>query len=84
MKRQIFIVFLLFVFIVPQAMAATYPYSDPNRQTLWNNITDGVHTLGKNPTQAQIIKNNLRNQRRQARINSINQTRSRNWHTVSN
>jgi hypothetical protein len=84
MKRLFFISALLLILIVPSAWAISSQYPDPNRQTIWNNITDSVHTLGKSPAQANQIKRRLHNVRKQARIHSINVARSKAWMNGSN
>ena len=84
MKRLFLIMGLLLILITPSAWAKSNQYPDPNRQTIWNNMTDSMHTLGKNPTQAKQIKQHLHNQRRQARIHSINVDRSKAWMNSSN
>ena len=79
MNRLFFIAALLFIFIVPQAWGQTTQYPNPNRQTMWNDITDGIHTMGKTPQQAAIIKRRLHLKRSQTRIKSINQARQKAW-----
>jgi hypothetical protein len=79
MNRLFFIIGLLFIFIVPQAWGQTNQYPNPNRQTIWNNITDGIHTMGKTPQQAAIIKRRLHLKRTQARIRSINKAKQQAW-----
>jgi hypothetical protein len=64
---------LLILFIIPQAWGAktwsTYP--DPNRQTLWNNLTDSLHTMGETPRQAKLTRMKLHEERFRARYTSI-------------
>ena len=69
----------LLILITSPALASSGHYPDPNRQTIWNNITDGVHTLGQNPTQAKRTKQRLHNARRMARQKSINQAKRQAW-----
>ena len=73
MKRVLLIVIFLFILILPQAFATANQYPNTNRQTMWNNLTDSIHTLGQSPQQAQITKARLHYKRRIARQNSINQ-----------
>lgn len=75
MNRLFFMMGLLLIFIMPQAWGSTSPYPNPYRQTMWNNVTDGVHTLGQSPRQAALTKSRLHNARTRARINSINGAR---------
>ena len=80
MKRRFLMMGLLFILIVPQASgAATSSYPNPYRQTMWNNLTDGVHTLGQSPKQAALTKTKLHNARTRARVHSINQARRQAW-----
>jgi hypothetical protein len=72
MNRLFFTVVLLLMLIMPQAWGATNsPYPNPNRQTAWNNITDGVHTFGQNPQQAKATLTKLHYARRKNRLKSI-------------
>ena len=74
--NRLFITFgLLFILIVPQAWPATSQYPDPNRVTMWNSITDSMHTWGQKPRQAQMTKMQLRNARAIARLKSIKQAK---------
>ena len=75
MNRFILMVGLLFILLMPQAWGATTQYPDPNRQTMWNNMTDSVNTMGQTPLQAKYTKRRLHAQRARARINSIQQAR---------
>jgi hypothetical protein len=79
MDRLFFIMGLLFIFIVPQAWGQSSQYPNPNRQTTWNNITDKVHTWGKTPAQAAIIKRRLHTKRTQTRIRNINKAKQQAW-----
>jgi 2-keto-3-deoxy-galactonokinase len=79
MKRRFFMMGLLFILIIPQASATASQYSNPYRQTMWNNLTDGVHTLGQSPKQAALTKTKLYNARTRARVHSINRARSQAW-----
>ena len=71
--NRLFCMFIFVVIMLPQAWGATGQYPDPNRQTMWNNMTDGLHTMGQNPQQAKWAKMRLRNARALARINKMNQ-----------
>lgn len=84
MNRFILMVGLCFFIAITPALAQSNQYPDPNRQTIWNNFTDSLHTLGKTPAQAKIIRRQLHNQRKYARIQSINEARSRAWQNSQN
>ena len=73
MRRRFFIMGLLFILIVPQAWGATSQYPNPYRQTMWNNLTDSIHTLGQKPQQAALTKRKLHNARARTRLKSISQ-----------
>jgi hypothetical protein len=80
MNRVLFIMGLLFILVMPQASwATTSKYPNPNRQTMWNNVTDGIHTLGQSPQQAAFTKRRLHNARNKARLNSINRAKRQAW-----
>ncbi|MBF0512061.1 MAG: hypothetical protein HQL13_07025 [Candidatus Omnitrophica bacterium] len=72
MIRQLMILGLLFVLFIPQGWANSSQYPNPYRQTMWNNVTDSIHTLGQTPQQAKITKKKLHNQRAQKRMDSTN------------
>jgi hypothetical protein len=77
MNRLSIMVGLLLILIMPQAWGATKsPYPNPNRQTAWNNITDGVHTFGQNSQQTKMTLRKLHNARTRARLKSINQAKA--------
>jgi len=74
MNRLLIMLGILFVLIVPQnvqAQATTTQYPNPHRQTMWNNLTDGIHTIGQNPQQAAWTKRKLRDTRTRNRLSSI-------------
>jgi hypothetical protein len=76
MKRLIFMLGLLLIFIVPQAYGATTsPYPNPYRQTIWNNVTDAVHTFGKNAPKTKATLKKLHTARARARLQSIGKAR---------
>ena len=79
MNRLLFMVALLFIFMMPQAWGATSQYPNPYRQTMWNNLTDSIHTLGQTPKQAAFTKQKLHNARAIARNKSINQAKRQAW-----
>jgi len=79
MNRLLLTLGLLFLLIIPQAWGQTSSYPNPNRQTMWNNMTDGIHTLGQTPQQAKLTKMRLHRQRTLARSKSINQAKRRAW-----
>jgi len=64
---------LLFILCIPQAWASTSAYPNPYRQTMWNDFTDSMHTLGQNPSQKRVTLIRLHNIRTRARLTSINQ-----------
>ena len=79
MNRQMVLLAISFMLMVPQVHAAPTQYPDPARQTMWNNITDSVHTIGQSPQQAQLTKRRLYNARYNARVRSVNQARQQAW-----
>jgi len=68
MIRLIFLMSLLMVLVMPKAWAG---YPNPYRQTLWNDLTDSIHTLGQSPQKARTTKIKLHYLRTQARTTSI-------------
>jgi hypothetical protein len=72
MRRLFFVLVCLLVFTTSSALASSGNYPDVNRQTIWNNMTDGVHTFGQTPAQARKTRLHLHNVRRKVRQNSIN------------
>jgi len=74
MNRLFMIMGLLLILMMPQAWGSTQ-YPNPNRQTIWNNFTDGIHTFGQSPLKARATKMRLHYQRAMARIKSINQAK---------
>jgi len=81
MNRLFLIIALILILITPQAWGATSPYPNPYRQTMWNNLTDSIHTIGQSPQQAKLTKKRLHNQRTGARIKNMYQARrnKRGW-----
>lgn len=75
MNRLVFIMGLFLVLVMPQA----WGYPNPNRQTMWNNFTDGVHTLGQNPRQAALTKRRLHHVRTLQRVHDINHAKQQAW-----
>jgi len=75
MNRYLVIMVLLLIFIMPNAWGAASQYSDPNRETLWNSITDSMNTIGQTPYQAKYTKMRLRSQRAHARLESYYKSR---------
>ena len=73
MNRLFLIMGLLLIFIMPPAWGAVSRYPDPHRQTMWNDLTDSVHTLGQTPYQTKKTKAKLHAARDQARLDSIQQ-----------
>jgi hypothetical protein len=74
MNRLIFTIGILFMVGMPSisGAATTSPYPNPYRQTMWNDITDTIHTAGQTPQQAQTTLKKLHNTRNRTRIKSIN------------
>ncbi|MDE1920759.1 MAG: hypothetical protein KGI24_04830 [Candidatus Omnitrophica bacterium] len=73
MGRLLFTMALLTILAMPQAWGYTKsPYPNPYRQTLWNDFTDSVHTLGQSPQQAKKTKETLHAQRVRTRLKDIN------------
>jgi hypothetical protein len=79
MNRLVFLMCLFLIFIMPQAWGYTSKYPNPYRQTMWNNMTDALHTMGQSSGQAKFTKMKLHNARSLARINSINKANRRVW-----
>ena len=75
MKRTLFMLGLILTFAMPHAWGATTQYPNPNRQTLWNDLTDHMHTLGQNPMQTKQTLMKLHYARSLARQNSINRAK---------
>jgi predicted lipoprotein len=74
MRRLFLILGLALILIMPQAWGATTsPYPNPNRQTMWNNITDAAHTFGQNAQQTQTTLRKLHRARTKTRLKSISQ-----------
>jgi hypothetical protein len=73
MKRFLFLFSMVLVLLIPQLSWATTTsqYPNPYRQTMWNNFTDNVHTLGQTPQQAKATKQRLHIARNKARLHSI-------------
>ncbi|MDE2028108.1 MAG: hypothetical protein KGK03_05490 [Candidatus Omnitrophica bacterium] len=73
MNRLLLMAFLAMIFMMPQAWGYTKsPYPNPYRQTMWNDFTDSMHTLGQSPAQANKTKMKLHSLRTQTRLNDIN------------
>jgi hypothetical protein len=79
MNRLLFMMGLLLILIIPQALASTTQDSSAYRQTMWNNITDSMHTLGQSPQQAKWTKKRLHNARTQTRLRNISKARRQAW-----
>ena len=73
MNRFFLIMGLLFILIIPQAWGSTSAYPNPYRQTMWNDFTDTIHTLGQKPLQKRVTLMRLHNVRTRVRLTSINQ-----------
>ena len=74
MNRPFCILVLLLIFIIPCAWGGTTsPYPNPYRQTMWNSLTDGIHTFGQDPQQSQATLRKLHTARTRARLKSISQ-----------
>jgi hypothetical protein len=79
MNRILFTMGLLFILIVPQAWGQMTQNPNPYRQTMWNSITDGIHTWGQTPRQAALTKTRLHMARARARIKSFNLAKQKAW-----
>jgi hypothetical protein len=77
MNRLFLTVCLVFILVTPQAWATMTQYPNPYRQTMWNNFTDGIHTLGQSPYEAKMTKRKLHQARTRARLHSINLARQK-------
>ena len=71
MNKLFIMMCLLFIFIVPQAWGSMTQYPNPYRQTIWNNITDDVHTFGQTRPQANRTLRKLHQARTRTRLHSI-------------
>ena len=71
MNRLLLAVTIGLILCVPQVWGATSQYPNPYRQTMWNTLTDNIHTVGQNPQQAKLTKMRLHQARTKARLNSI-------------
>ncbi|MBF0571904.1 MAG: hypothetical protein HQL12_08565 [Candidatus Omnitrophica bacterium] len=72
MNRFFLVISLFIILIMPQAWGASSQPPNPYRQTVWNNLTDGMHTLGQTPQQARSTKMRLRHTRAINRIKNFN------------
>jgi len=79
MKRWFMAVTLLLIFVVPQAWGQTAQNAVINRQTMWNNLTDSIHTIGQTPRQAAWTKMRLHAQRARTRFKSITLAKQKAW-----
>ena len=80
MRRLLLTMLLLLIFVTPQAWAALKSkYPDPERQTMWNNLTDKMHSLGQSPKQAALTKMRLHNERAIVRTKDINRVKKQAW-----
>jgi hypothetical protein len=79
MKRIIFITTLFIILLIPQVWASTTQYPNPYRQTMWNDFTDKLNTIGQTTTQARMTKIRLHQIRTETRINDINRARRAAW-----
>jgi len=72
MNRLAFIAALVLILITPLAWGATTAqYPNPYRQTMWNNVTDSVHTVGQSPEEKRLTIRKLHAKRTNARLKSI-------------
>ncbi len=79
MNRKFFTTALFVVIITTQAWATSSPYPNPYRQTMWNSLTDKIHTLGQTPKKAALTTSRLHHKRNLARIHSINHAKQQAW-----
>jgi len=80
MNRRFFMVCFLFLTLISTAWANPGQYPDPQRQTFWNDLTDGMHTLGQDPRHKNATLKRLHNARTAARIRSINKDKLAKFH----
>ena len=76
MKRLFILAVLFLMMMVPQSWASTPQYPNPYRQTMWNSMTDSMHTLGQNQHQTAASLRRLHQARTNARMRSINESRN--------
>lgn len=84
MNRVFFTLILLFILAIPQAWGQTSQYPNPYRQTMWNNVTDGIHTFGQNARQTKSTLQKLHYARTKSRIQSIMKDRKAKMHIWQN
>ena len=72
MLRTFVLILLLWLACdLPCSWAGQGQYANSTRQTLWNDLTDKIHTFGQKPAQARLTKTHLHYLRLQARLKSI-------------
>jgi hypothetical protein len=72
MVRILTILILSALVVMPQAWGYTQsPYPNPYRQTMWNNLTDSIHTIGQSSSQAKKTRQKLHGQRVKTRLGDI-------------
>jgi len=78
-----FIFCALLIMIATPSWAEISPtmqqYKDANRQNLWNNMTDSLHTIGQNPKKASLTKKKLHATRAQNRLKNIKAANKKKW-----
>jgi hypothetical protein len=79
MNRLVVMLGLIVFLAMPQAWAQSSKYPDPYRQTMWNDITDSIHTMGQTPQQAAWTKRKLHQKRNMTRLNDINRAKRQAW-----
>ena len=73
---------LLVMLMLPQicgAAVAQSPYPNPYRQTMWNSLTDKMHTLGQSSRQSQLTIRQLHQARTDTRLKDINRAKAKGW-----
>ena len=75
MRKVLLFAVVLLMMPLTQGWSAVNQYPNPNRQTLWNNLTDSINTIGQTPQQAQMTKLKLHALRFNARVQSVIQAK---------
>jgi len=73
--NRLYLMIVCLILVMPQA----WGYPNPYRKTMWNNMTDDLHTMGQSPRQAADTKMKLQNQRVETRLNDIRRAKRQAW-----
>ena len=69
MRRRIFVISLIFMFVTSTAFSApSYMKDRADRVTVWNKFTDSLATIGKDASEKRRIKRLRRAKRQQSRL----------------